>query len=345
MRRKGPLVTKNNALIPCFIFIDCIVMAGVVALWYFVEFSDEFTAVKRGFTCNDDTLMKPYVKLDDHTLPKLMVYIMAFALPVVVILFGEACLAVHLLKNRKYEKQEKVVKTCGCLIQPVFRRMIRFVGVSGFGGFVTWIATDVGQLMSGRLTPYFLTVCQPNCTGIADNQFITDDSLCAGSASQIAEARMSFPSLYSSLSMYSTFFMALYIHSMLKVTGSRLLSPLLCVGIISLSYMCGLTELQQYRHHGVDILFGFLLGAVIAGYLGIVTLNNFEPNPHDSYEEGLDGVSVVTLPRPKLHYPMSNGNHTIPLDRGASRRSDQFVVTNPAFDDGPYQSGFSTSPR
>ncbi|XP_070562790.1 phospholipid phosphatase-related protein type 1-like [Ptychodera flava] len=338
MIKKGAVVTTNNAIIPCFLFIDCLIVAGVVVLWYFLEFSDEFTVAKQGFYCNDKDLMKPYIKDDDLVLPKIMIYIMCFALPVVVILFGESSLSVYHLKSKTYEKQEKIVKTCNCCdLHPVFRRMIRFIGMCTFGGFATWVLTDVSKLLTGRLTPFFLTVCAPNMThtDCVELNLVTDDSVCTGDADEIKLGRMSFPSLNAALSMHCAVFIALYVQSLLSISGSRLLGPLLSLGVVTLSYMCGLLDMQQYRHNSADVLLGFLIGAAVAAYLSIVVLNFFNPTPKDSVAElAKEGIGVVTLPRPKSKYSHANGNQTyIPhaLDRSSSRRSEQIVISNPAY--------------
>ncbi|XP_006821959.1 phospholipid phosphatase-related protein type 5-like [Saccoglossus kowalevskii] len=334
MSRKVQHVTTNNYLVPCFILLDCVLLAAFIVLWYFVEFTDLLNVTEQGFMCHDKNLMKPFIKDEDLHIPKLMVYIMSFLLPFFVIVFGESSLAVYQLKSKDSDKEEKIVKSCGCNIHPQIRRTLRFIGMFTFGGFLTWILNDVGQLMSGKLTPYFLTVCQPNYTVIDCTQFVTAKSACTGNTDEIYQARLSFPSLYSSLSMYSAMFIALYMQSLLKITGSRLLTPFLCIGAITLAYLCGLSEIQQYRHHAVDVIFGFLLGAIIALYLCIVVLNNFKPRQHEYCEESPEGISVVTLPRAKL-FPQ-NGNSI-----SSHYKPDPLVFPNPAYlEDGVYNPGF-----
>ena len=77
---------------------------------------------------------------------------------------------------------------------------------------------NAGQVVTGNLAPYFLSVCKPNYTGTEcrfNHQFITNGNICTGHQGAVERARRSFPSKEASLSVYS----AVY------VTVSLSLSP------------------------------------------------------------------------------------------------------------------------
>lgn len=83
------------------------------------------------------------------------------------------------------------------------------VGVFAFGLFATDIFVNAGQVVTGHLTPYFLTVCKPNYTSTdcrAHHQFINNGNICTGDMEVIEKARRSFPSKHAALSIYSALY-------------------------------------------------------------------------------------------------------------------------------------------
>lgn len=83
------------------------------------------------------------------------------------------------------------------------------LGVFAFGLFATDIFVNAGQVVTGHLTPYFLTVCKPNYTSTdcrAHQQFINNGNICTGDLEVIEKARRSFPSKHAALSVYSALY-------------------------------------------------------------------------------------------------------------------------------------------
>lgn len=79
-------------------------------------------------------------------------------------------------------------------------------GVFAFGLFATDIFVNAGQVVTGGLSPYFLSVCKPNYTSSEcrfNHQFITNGNICTGNPVVVENARRSFPSKDASLSVYS----------------------------------------------------------------------------------------------------------------------------------------------
>lgn len=82
----------------------------------------------------------------------------------------------------------------------------RVAGVFAFGLFATDIFVNAGQVVTGGLSPYFLSVCKPNYTSTEcrfNHQFITNGNICTGNPAVVENARRSFPSKDASLSIYS----------------------------------------------------------------------------------------------------------------------------------------------
>lgn len=84
-------------------------------------------------------------------------------------------------------------------------------GVYAFGLFATDIFVNAGQVVTGNLSPYFLTVCKPNYTALGCQQgvrFISQQEACTGNGDDILRARKSFPSKEAALSVYAALYIA-----------------------------------------------------------------------------------------------------------------------------------------
>lgn len=85
------------------------------------------------------------------------------------------------------------------------------IGVYVFGLFATDIFVNAGQLVTGRLAPHFLSVCQPNYTarGCQDAAYyVSQSDACTGDPDDIMRARKSFPSKEAALSLYTAVYLA-----------------------------------------------------------------------------------------------------------------------------------------
>ena len=85
-KMKGRYVTVvNNALIPCFFFVDCLLLAGIIVLWYFMVFweGEGFILNRPHIPCADiPHYSYPNV---DTKVPDIVVYVLCFAVPPVVV--------------------------------------------------------------------------------------------------------------------------------------------------------------------------------------------------------------------------------------------------------------------
>ncbi|XP_043571586.1 phospholipid phosphatase-related protein type 1 isoform X6 [Chiloscyllium plagiosum] len=200
-------IQRSYSIIPCFIFVELVIMAGTVLLAYYFECTDTFKVHIQGFFCQDGDLMKPYPgPEDDSFISPLVLYCVLAATPTIIIFIGE--ISMYFIKSTRENllNQEKTIVTGDCCyLSPLFRRVVRFIGVFAFGLFATDIFANAGQVVTGSLTPYFITVCKPNYTGTdcrSRSRFITSERICTGNPEVIANARRSFPSKDASLSIY-----------------------------------------------------------------------------------------------------------------------------------------------
>lgn len=90
-----------------------------------------------------------------------------------------------------------------------------FPGVYTFGLFTVDIFVNAGQVVTGNLAPYFLTVCKPNYTALGCQQalrYISHQEACTGNQDDILRARKTFPSKEAALSVYAALYLAVSSH-------------------------------------------------------------------------------------------------------------------------------------
>ncbi|XP_054158004.1 phospholipid phosphatase-related protein type 1-like, partial [Oppia nitens] len=172
-------------------------------------------------------------------------------------------------------------------------------GAFAYGLLVTSILTDTLKLVTGRLRPYFLTVCQTiheickrlslENTGIdyetrapvnyrhvwVDPTDFPDTVLCQNQTSIIRSARMSFPSGTASLSTYSALFIVLYITYAWTARSSRVFKLWFTVtSVICLLIVCA-GKVTTHDNHWDDIVAGLVIGIGFALYICYTQLNLF----------------------------------------------------------------------
>ncbi|XP_052775851.1 putative phosphatidate phosphatase [Mya arenaria] len=213
---------------------------------------------QRGFYCDDQTLMHPYLS---NTIPTWVAGFVGIVLPCVTILVIEGL------------KAFKSHVTLYHFIGTVYKLVIPFF----FGAGLCQLTTDIAKYTVGRLRPHFLTVCQPDAAVCAINSgYITDD-ICKGTDSAaIEEARLSFPSGHSSISFYCMIWLMAYIQ--FKFTWKRywLVRPVFQAIAFFLAYYTALSRISDYMHHWSDVLSGAIIGSVIS-LLNIFFMSNLLP--------------------------------------------------------------------
>ncbi|XP_004414330.1 phospholipid phosphatase-related protein type 1 [Hyaena hyaena] len=301
----GNNTQRSYSIIPCFIFVELVIMAGTVLLAYYFECTDTFQVHIQGFFCQDGDLMKPYPGTEEESfITPLVLYCVLAATPTAIIFIGE--ISMYFIKSTRESliAQEKTILTgeC-CYLNPLLRRIIRFIGVFAFGLFATDIFVNAGQVVTGHLTPYFLTVCKPNYTSTdcrAHHQFINNGNICTGDMEVIEKARRSFPSKHAALSIYSALYATMYITSTIKTKSSRLAKPVLCLGTLCTAFLTGLNRVSEYRNHCSDVIAGFILGTAVALFLGMCVVHNFkgtQGSPSKPKPEDPRGVPLMAFPR------------------------------------------------
>ncbi|KAJ3605027.1 hypothetical protein NHX12_027078 [Muraenolepis orangiensis] len=266
-----------------------VIMSTTVLLAYYLECTDLFGVHVQGFFCQDPELLKPYPGPDQlGFVPPLLLYCVVAATPTAIVSLGRLMIPL-LLRRLGVEEgpegeallvQERTIVTGDCCyLNPLVRRVIRFIGVFAFGLCATDIFVNAGQVVTGGLSPYFLSVCKPNYTGAdcrAHQQFIAPGNVCTGSAA------------------------LMYITSTIRTKSSRLAKPVLCLVTLCSAFLTGLNRVSEYRNHCSDVLAGFVLGSAVALFLGVCVVNNFK-GVHGAVAqqktEDYRGLPLMTFPR------------------------------------------------
>ncbi|XP_066564090.1 phospholipid phosphatase-related protein type 2a isoform X1 [Amia ocellicauda] len=296
-------VKSSSSIVPCFVFVELVIMAGTVLLAYYFEYTDTFPVHVQGFFCFDKAFSKPYPGPEDTSkVPPVLVYSLVTAIPTVTILAGE--LALFFLKSDSAREKTIVTGDC-CYFNPLLRRIVRFLGVYSFGLFTTTIFANAGQVVTGNQTPHFLSACRPNYTALGCQsalQYITERRACTGNPLVVASARKSFPSKDAALSVYSAIYTVMYVTLVFRTKGTRLTKPTVCLTLLSLAVLVGVVRVAEYRNHWADVLAGYLTGGSIAAFLVTCVINNFQqsrslaPPPRPLRPEPMVGMPMMSLP-------------------------------------------------
>uniref|UniRef100_A0A8C4NF15 Phospholipid phosphatase related 2b n=1 Tax=Eptatretus burgeri TaxID=7764 RepID=A0A8C4NF15_EPTBU len=274
-------VQKSNSILPCFIFVEMVVMAAVVMAAYYLEFTDTLPARPQGFFCRSPGLARPDPGPEQASaVPPALLLALSIGLPAALMFVGEV--SSHVFSNwgdrgkrkggriSRGTRERTIVTGDCCYINPLVRRLVRFLGVFAFGYFSTVVFANVCQVVTGSLAPHFLSVCRPNLSAVVCRDppaFAPGPSACSGQPGRVAMAARSFPCKEAAIAMYSALFTALYITGVGTPRGSRLLRPSLGLVALGLAAVCGAARVAECRNHWQDVAGGFVIGGGIAIFL------------------------------------------------------------------------------
>nr|XP_050857253.1 putative phosphatidate phosphatase isoform X1 [Vespula vulgaris] len=248
---------RTSKLLLRKIIIDfvCLLIVSLAVLMFFL-FGKPY---KRGFFCNDESLMHPY---HSSTVTSAMLYVTGLFLPICTMIAGEY------LYGRQYSTESSKI-LFGYTIPPWLWMAYIKVGVFGFGAATTVLVTDVAKYTIGRLRPHFMTLCVPdiNCS-LPENQFryIQNFSCTAPGISPklLKEMRLSFPSGHSSFSAYTMIYLAIYLQLRITWRGSKLLKHMFQLVCIFMAWFTAMSRISDYKHHWSDVLAGSTIGTIVA---------------------------------------------------------------------------------
>lgn len=203
---------------------------------------------KRGFFCDDESLMHPY---HESTVGASLFYV-GFGLPLLIIV------TVEVARSNLKADDTSELKLFGRQIPQTVQNVYKYGGVFVFGHIVTVLLTDMAKHIVGRLRPHFISVCQPilsdgsTCSDEKNFHRYIVDFTCGNSASnadKLKDMRLSFPSGHSSIAMCSMVFACIYIQVRMNWKGSKLLKHFVQFIVVALAWFCALSRISDYKHH------------------------------------------------------------------------------------------------
>ncbi|XP_060066912.1 phospholipid phosphatase 1-like [Ylistrum balloti] len=205
----------------------------------------------RGFYCDDESLMHPH---KPDTIPTWAASIAALGIPIISMVLIEG-LRMSVFKRSCH---------CGVVQKRYIEVLYKCLGTFLFGAAVTQLSTDIAKYSLGRLRPHFLTVCKPDITNCSAMTGYIETHVCTGTdLAVIQEARLSFPSGHTSITMYCFVYIMIYLQKRFKWRKCWLLRPFIQVLLFYMAYYTSLSRISDYMHHWSDVLGGALLGLTV----------------------------------------------------------------------------------
>jgi phosphatidate phosphatase len=160
-------------------------------------------------------------------------------------------------------------------------RVVVFFGYCQVAIVFTWALTSVTKFSIGRPRPYFLWICNSTytCASNYSTEYVSPDKYeCQGNALYVQEARLSFFSGHSSLSLAAATYAVLYLQArMPPKLFSRLLTPLFQFIIFASGLFVAYSRVVDHNHHPTDVLCGVIVGIIIACLVAKFVARLFDP--------------------------------------------------------------------
>ncbi|KAK7098642.1 phospholipid phosphatase 1-like isoform X2 [Littorina saxatilis] len=257
------------------------------------------TPFHRGFFRDDESLMHPYH--EGSTVPVAVLYGVGFALPTLAIILIEGGW-IRLAHNNNNNNSSSSAKAKRDLVKEWLWNVYRACLMFYFGVVVTHISTNVPKYAIGRLRPHFFTICAPDLSKVSPDKAYIEADICTGNdTAAIQEARVSFPSGHSSMAIFVSLFLALYLQRRFTWQGMILLKPFLQTVFLLLAFYTCLSRISDYKHHWSDVLAGGLLGVIVAVLvLWGMSETCLQPQP-DRSDSASKGLLVQGTPSASYH--------------------------------------------
>lgn len=260
--RDGPVVRINPLVAVC----------NPVLLYGFFFITDYVIKLRgtmeRGFFCVDPSIHYP---IKPSTVSSLQHRIYNISLMVLSIFVVEA-----FRKFYSFRKTSELVYQIGKIqIPKYFVTVLTFVGYSQVGYIVNELLVKFVKGFVGRLRPYFFAVCNPlpiaECSSLPLNpNTYVEHYKCQGNPEAVEEARKSFYSGHSTVTMYCAFWTVLYLQARLKpaIRNNVLVSILQTFIMTGGLYIC-CSRISDNKHHWGDVLVGIIVGMSLASIAAV----------------------------------------------------------------------------
>ncbi|CAB3405010.1 unnamed protein product [Caenorhabditis bovis] len=230
--------------------------------------------VRRGFFCDDESIRYEY---RENTVSTAMLITYNLLLDFIVVA------TVEYYRIYTVEKSIRVsqYRWRRWHINVLFVRIATYYAYSHIGFVMNMALNMTTKHFVGRLRPHFLDVCKPAnnvCADMHSHTYITD-YVCTGTPELVLEARKSFYSGHSCISLYCAVWAALYLQARLAtVIHNRVIVPLLQTTILSIGLIISCSRITDNMHHWSDVLVGVIVGIFFAVYTGVFWTDMFKNN-------------------------------------------------------------------
>jgi len=277
---------KNKELSPAIkvVFnVILLILIGPPVLIYATAVSPN----ERGFYCNDASLSYPLLQ---STISSLALIIGGITIPIVVILI------VEIIRDSSNDKIDESFKL-NCLPQKAIV-IFTTIGYFLFGCGCIQTITDLAKYNIGRLRPHFHAACQTDWSAIQQNCSITTHPVyiypipCLNDdLHRIRDARLSFFSGHASFSAYTMIYLIFYLDHRITWLHPKLLKPFIQFLCLLLAIYTSMSRIFDYYHHWSDVLFGFIMGAIMAYLIARYVSKIIVSNKKQELKED-DGIRV-----------------------------------------------------
>ncbi|KAI6183031.1 hypothetical protein M3Y97_00444600 [Aphelenchoides bicaudatus] len=220
---------------------------------------------KRGFYCDDQSIRMPY-KPNSVGVLELILYGLVVNFCATFLVEGYRLQKPNLC-DEIYSRYEHNRTRVGRLIV----RSTMYFGYSVVIILVVWTLTTATKYPVGRLRPHFIDICKPDIgyTSCNTTEYITNYTCTSGYFPLvIQEARLSFFSGHSAISVASAVFFCIYLQDRLAgQTQNRVIVPILQTLNISFAMYIAYTRISDNWHHYTDVAVGCFVGLLVSALL------------------------------------------------------------------------------
>ncbi|KAJ1347916.1 hypothetical protein KIN20_003096 [Parelaphostrongylus tenuis] len=221
----------------------------------------------RGFFCDDESIRYPY-KADTITSANLVIY--AYFVIIITVVATE-----WYFEDNSNSGTYIKLKVGRITIPPFLVRALIYIGYSQIGAACMYVVINLTKVTIGRLRPHFLDVCKPKDLVCSKNEYIINYQ-CTGDESLVLEARKSFFSGHSAISMYASTFAVLYLLSRIpRDLSIKSVLPILQTIVIVMGLMISFSRISDNMHHWSDVMVGIIVGVFFASYTCIIVAKMF----------------------------------------------------------------------
>lgn len=216
---------------------------------FYLTLYEVFEPFKRGFFCDDESLLHPY---HSSTVGNSSSFYVSLGLPIVIIIVIEVerwKLSVDDIDNLRLFNRD---------VPYWVANGFKYIEAFLFGFLVNVLTTNITKFAVGRLRPHFISVCHPvmldgrNCTDMRNHHRYIEDYTCGNAGAsddQLFQMRLSFPSGHSSISMFSMMFAVIYLQRRMEWEVTKLLKHFLQFALFLTALHTALSRISDYKHH------------------------------------------------------------------------------------------------